>query len=57
MIKESEMMLELAAEQATEIKTTAIDLEFLPIDECATKSSLGVCVAADAYSTHGSRES
>ena len=40
-IKESEMMLELAAEQATEITTTAIDLEFLPTDtnvdiECKT---------------------
>ena len=31
-IKESEMMLELAAEQPTEITTTAIDLEFLPTD-------------------------
>ena len=31
-IKESEMMLEWAAEQATEITTTAIDLEFLPTD-------------------------
>ena len=31
-IKESEMMLEWAAKQATEITTTAIDLEFLPTD-------------------------
>ena len=31
-IKESEMMLEWAAEQAIEITTTAIDLEFLPTD-------------------------
>ena len=31
-IKESEMMLESAAAQATEITTTAIDLEFLPAD-------------------------
>ena len=31
-IKESEMMLEWAAEKATEITTTAIDLEFLPTD-------------------------
>ena len=30
LIKESEMMLEWFAEQATEITTTAIDLEFLP---------------------------
>ena len=30
--KESEMMLEWAAEQAMEITTTAIDLEFLPTD-------------------------
>ena len=29
-IKESEMMLEWAAEQTVEITTTAIDLEFLP---------------------------
>ena len=31
-IKESEMMLEWAAEQPTEITTAAIDLEFLPTD-------------------------
>ena len=31
-IKESEMMLEWGAEQATEITTTAIELEFLPTD-------------------------
>ena len=31
-IKESEMMLEWAAEQPTEITTTVIDLEFLPTD-------------------------
>ena len=31
-IKESELMLEWAAEQSTEITTTAIDLEFLPTD-------------------------
>ena len=31
-IKESEMMLEWAAEHATEITTTAIDVEFLPTD-------------------------
>ena len=31
-IKESEMMLEWAADQTTEITTTAIDLEFLPTD-------------------------
>ena len=31
-IKESETMLEWAAEQPTEITTTAIDLEFLPTD-------------------------
>ena len=31
-IRESEMMLEWAAEQPTEITTTAIDLEFLPTD-------------------------
>ena len=31
-IKESEMMLEWAAEQPTDITTTAIDLEFLPTD-------------------------
>ena len=31
-IKESEMLLEWAAEQATEITTTAVDLEFLPTD-------------------------
>ena len=57
-IKESEMMLERAAEQPTEITTTAIDLEFLLTD---TNSDRGVqnlefCVAADAYSAHGSHE-
>ena len=31
-VMESEMMLEWAAEQPTEITTTAIDLEFLPTD-------------------------
>ena len=31
-IKESEMMLEWAAEQPTEITTTATDLEFSPTD-------------------------
>ena len=31
-IKESEMMLEWAAEQPTEITMTTIDLEFLPTD-------------------------
>ena len=31
-IKDSEMMLEWAAKQPTEVTTTAIDLEFLPTD-------------------------
>ena len=47
------MMLEWAAEQPTEITTTAIDLEFLPTD---TNEDRGVCAAADAHSTHGSHE-
>ena len=47
-IKECEMMLEWAAEQATEITTTAIDFEF------QRSAKPGVCVAADAHSTHGS---
>ena len=57
-IKESEMILEWAAEQATEITTTAIDLEFLPTDTNVDKRSVkpGICVAADAYSAHGSDE-
>ena len=42
-IKESEMILEWAAEQPTEITTTTIDLEFLPMrkrtEECKTWSS------------------
>ena len=38
-IKESQMRLEWAAEQATDITTTAIDLEFLPTD---TKVDRGV---------------
>ena len=57
-IKESEMMLEWAAEQPTEITTTAIDLEFLPTDtnEDRGVQKPGVCAAADAHSTHGSHE-
>ena len=53
-IKESEMMLEWAAEQPTEITTTAIDLEFLPTDTKQRSAQPGVCAAADAHSTHGS---
>ena len=51
-------MLEWAAEQATEITTTAIDLEFLPTDTNVDRMSAkpGVCVAADAYSAHGPHE-
>ena len=56
-IKESEMMLESAAEQATEMTMTAIDLEFLPT---GTNVDRGVqnleFVAADAFSAHGSHE-
>ena len=57
-IKESEMMLEWAAEQPTEITTTAIDLEFLPTDTNRGQRSAkpGVCAAADAHSTHGPHE-
>ena len=51
-------MLEWSAEQATEITTTAIDMEFLPtvtnVERGVRKP--GVRAAADAYSTHGSRE-
>ena len=58
MIKESEMMLEWSAEQATEITTTAIDLEFLPTDtnEDRGVQNLEFSVAAGAHSTHGSHE-
>ena len=53
-IKESEMMLEWAAEQPTEITTTAIDLEFLPTD---TNEDRGVqnleFVLQQTHSTHG----
>ena len=57
-IQESEMMLKWSAELETEITTMmAIDLEFLPTDEFGTRSSKpGVCVAADAYSTHDYHE-
>ena len=57
-IKESEMMLEWAAEQPTEITTTAIDLEFLPTDtnEDRGVQNLEFCAAADAHSPHGSYE-
>ena len=57
-IQESEMMLEWATEQPTEVTTTAIDLEFLPT---ATNQQRGVhnlefVFAADAYSAYGSHE-
>ena len=49
-IKESEMILEWSAEQATEITTTAIGLEFLQTNDCGTRSSKpGVRAAADAF--------
>ena len=52
------MMLEWAVEQATEITTTAIDHEFLPTDTNVDRGvqNLEFCVAADAYSAHGSHE-
>ena len=58
LIKESEMMLEWAAGQPTEITTTAIDLEFLAGGHERGRRSAkpGVCVAADAHNTHGSHE-
>ena len=58
MDEESEMMLEWAAEQATEITTTAVDLEFLPTDTNGDRRGAKpeVCVAADAHSTHGTHE-
>ena len=51
-------MLEWAAEQTIEATTTGIDLEFLPTDtnEDRGVQKLGVSVAADAYSAHGSHE-
>ena len=49
-IKESEMMLEWAAEQPTEITTRAIDLEFLPTD---TNEDRGVHAALIALTSHG----
>ena len=56
-LKESEMMLEWAAERPTEITTTATDLEFLPTDANEDRSAKpGVCAAADAHITHGSHE-
>ena len=57
-IKESEEMLEWAAEQARKITTTAVDLEFLPTDmnEDRGVQNLEFCVAADAHSTHDSHE-
>ena len=57
-IRESDMMLEWAAQQATEITTTAIDLEFLPMDTKQVQSGAkpGFRSAADAHSAHGSHE-
>ena len=58
-IKESEMMLEWAADQTMEITTTAIDLEFLPTDpnEGRGGEQSGVHFAAHAYEACGSHES
>ena len=51
------MMREWSAEQVTENTTAAMDLEFLPTDECGARcAQSGVCVAADAYSTLVSHE-
>ena len=57
-ITESEMMLEWAAEQPTEIATTPIDLEFLPTDtnEDRGVQNLEFVLPADSHSTHGSHE-
>ena len=46
-------MLEWAAEQATDITTTAIDLEFLPTD---TNEDRGVQNLEFAHSAYGSHE-
>ena len=51
-IKESEVMLEWAAEQTTEIATDLINCEFLP-----RSAEPGVCAAADAHNACGSHES
>ena len=58
-IKESEMMLEWAAEQTVEITTTAIDHEFLPSETNVDRGVQNlefVCFAADAHGAHGSHE-
>ena len=57
-IKQSEMMLVWSAEQAAEITTELIDLEFLPTSTRGTRSAQsGVRAAADAHSAHGSHGS
>ena len=52
------MTLEWAAEQATEITTTAIDFEFLPTDtsEDTGVQNLEFVLQRDAHRTHGSHE-
>ena len=56
-IKESEMMLEWAAEQPTEITTTAMDPRVPDGCERGQRSAKpGVRAAADAHSTRGSHE-
>ena len=56
-IKESEVMLEWAAEQTIEITTTAVDLEFLPTDANVDRGVQNLeFVAADAHGAHGSHE-
>ena len=58
-VKESQMMLGWAAEQATEITQEAVDLEFLPTVTNAARWSTkpGVRAAAEAHSTYGAHES
>ena len=55
-IKESEMMLEWAAEQTTEITTELIDRVFLTTATNQVQKP-GVRAAADACSVYGSHES
>ena len=59
-IKESEMMLEWAAEQTTEIARELINFEYQPTEtnqERGVHNLDGVHFAADAYSACGSHES
>ena len=55
-ITEPEMMMEWAAEQATEITTTAVDLEFLPTDAKEDRKVQNLSSCCSRCTQHSSHE-